>query len=176
MKRNIWLSSAVIVLILLFASAGLTIGSGLQKPAPQLGRIAPDFTLKEIEGQKLNLKTVISKNKVTIVNFWATWCPPCRAEIPEFIEFAKKYKTEKVALLAVNIKEDSKKVKEFAKEAGMNFPILLDSDGKVAEAYQIYAVPTTFFIDSSGKIREKVEGSVDLSRLESIYRKLAKEQ
>lgn len=172
MKKTISLLSIAVVLILLLGSVGLTIGPGLQKPAPQIGRVAPDFSLKGITGDTYNLKTVVGKNKVTIVNFWATWCPPCRGEIPEFIEFAKKYQSEKVALVAINIQEDSKKVKEFAKNAGMNFPILLDPDGKVAQDYQIYAIPTTFFIDGSGTIREKVEGSLNLSRLESTYRKL----
>lgn len=175
MKKTIWLLGITLVLITSLVSVGFSISPDSQKPAPQIGRLAPNFSLTGIEGGKFNLKTVISKNKLTIVNFWATWCPPCRAEIPEFIEFAKKYKSEKVAVLAVNLQEDSRKVREFAKTAGMNFPVLLDLDGKVAQNYQIYAIPTTFFIDASGTIRDKVEGSLSLARLESTYRKLVKE-
>ncbi len=174
MKRNIRLISMFVVLALILVSVVIAAGPGSKKAAPQIGRMAPDFSLKSTEGSTLDLQSVIGKNKVTILNFWATWCPPCRAEIPEFIEFAKKHQSEKVALVAVNLQEDSKKVKEFANNAGMNFPILLDLDGKVAQTYQIYAIPTTFFIDGSGTIREKVEGSLSLSRLESIYLKLSK--
>lgn len=176
MKKSICLLWIAVILAILLGSIGLIAGLGLQKTAPQIGRIAPDFSLKGIKGDTLNLKSIVSNNKLTIVNFWATWCPPCNAEIPEFIEFAKKYKTEKVALVAVNLQEDSKQVKEFAKNAGMNFPVPLDPDGKTAEDYRIYAIPTTFFIDGSGTIRERVEGSLTFSRLESIYRKLIKGQ
>ena len=174
MKKNLRLIGMVTVLTLILVSVVVAAGPGSQKPAAQVGRVAPDFSLKSMEGNTQNLKSVINKNKVTILNFWATWCPPCRAEIPEFIEFARKYQAEKVALVAVNLQEDSKKVTEFANNAGMNFPILLDSNGKVAQTYQIYAIPTTIFIDGSGVIREKVEGALSLSQLESIYRKLAK--
>lgn len=174
MKKIHWLVGMAIALALILVTAVFAAGSGSQKPAPNIGRIAPDFSLKGIDGKTVKLKSVIGNNKVTILNFWATWCPPCRAEIPEFIEFANRNQTEKVAILAVNIQEDTNKVKEFAKTNRMKFPILLDSDGKVAQTYQIYAIPTTFFIDGSGIIREKVEGSLSRSRLESIYRKLAK--
>lgn len=173
MEKKLRLIGMFAVLALIVVSIVLAAGTGSQKPAPQIGRVAPDFSLKSLEGDTLNLKSVIGKNQVTILNFWATWCPPCRAEIPEFIEFAKKHQKEKVALVAVNIQEDSKTVKEFANKAGMNFPILLDSDGRVAQTYQIYAIPTTFVIDASGVIREKVEGALSLSRLESFYRELA---
>ncbi len=174
MKKRFLLLSIGVVLIVVLASVGFSGVLGSPKAAPQIGRIAPNFSLKGIDGGTVNLKSVIGKNKVTILNFWATWCPPCRAEIPEFIEFAKEHQSEKVALIAVNIQEDSNKVKEFAKTNRMNFPILLDLDGKVAQTYQIYAIPTTFVIDGSGTIREKVEGSLSRSRLESIYQKLAK--
>jgi len=175
MKKNLRLIGVVLVLVLVLVSVAIAAGSGKQRPAPQISRIAPDFNLKNIEGSTQGLKSIIAKNKVTILNFWATWCPPCRAEIPEFIKFIKEHQGDQVALVAVNLQEDSKKVKDFAKKAGINFPILLDSDGKVAQTYQIYAIPTTFFIDSSGTIREKVEGALSLSQLESVYRKLSKD-
>lgn len=174
MKKNLRLLGILIFVSTISVSTGLSLGAGAQKPAPQIGRLAPDFTLKDLEGGTVNLRSVIDKNKVTILNFWATRCPPCRAEIPEFVEFVKEHQSEKVALVAVNLQENSKKVKAFAEVAGMNFPILLDQNGSVAQDYQIYAIPTTFFIDGSGVIREKVEGSLSLSRLESIYRKLTK--
>ena len=174
MKKNLRLIGMIVVLASILVSVVIAAGPNYQRPAPQVGRTAPDFNLKSIENSTQSLKSIIAKNKVTILNFWATWCPPCRAEIPEFIKFLKEHQGDKVALIAVNLQEDSKKVRDFAKKAGTNFPILLDSDGKVAQTYQIYAIPTTFFIDSSGTIQEKVEGSLSLSRLESIYRKLSK--
>lgn len=175
MKKNLRLIGVVVVLTLALVSVVIAAGPRSQRSAPQIGRVAPDFSLKSTEGSILNLKSLIGQNKVIILNFWATWCPPCRAEIPEFIQFYKEHQADQVVLAAVNLQEDSKKVKDFAKKAGINFPILLDSEGKAAQAYQIYAIPTTFFIDGSGTIREKVEGSLSLSQLESIYRKLSKD-
>ncbi len=175
MKKTFWIIGIAIVMTGILVSVGFSVSPGSQKAAPQIGRPAPDFSLKSIEGDKLDLKSVIGKNKVTILNFWATWCPPCRAEIPEFVEFAEKYQSERVALVAVNIQEEPKQVSSFVQKAGMNFPVLLDQSGKVAQVYQIYAIPTTFFIDDSGVIREKIEGSLNLSRMESIYRKLIKD-
>lgn len=174
MKKMIRLAGVGVFLAAIFVFAVFLVNADTEKPAPQIGRIAPDFTLKDLDGVTVDLKSVTGKNKVTILNFWATWCPPCRAEIPEFIEFVKEHQGEKVALVAVNLQEGQKKVAAFAETAGMNFPILLDEKGSVAQVYQIYAIPTTFFIDGSGVIREKVEGSISLSRLESIYRKLNK--
>jgi cytochrome c biogenesis protein CcmG/thiol:disulfide interchange protein DsbE len=174
MKKVIWLAGIGFFLTAIFISTVFLVNADTAKPAPQINRVAPDFTLKDLDGAMVNLQSVIGKNRVTILNFWATWCPPCRAEIPEFIEFVKEHQGEKVALVAVNLQEGQKKVAAFAETAGMNFPILLDEKGSVAQDYQIYAIPTTFFIDGSGVIREKVEGSISLSRLESIYRKLNK--
>lgn len=174
MKKMIRLAGVGVFLAAIFVFAVFLVNADTKKPAPQIGRIAPDFTLKDLDGVTVDLKSVTGKNKVTILNFWATWCPPCRAEIPAFIEFVKEHQGEKVALLAVNLQESQKKVEAFAKTAGMNFPVLLDEKGGVAQDYQIYAIPTTFFIDGSGVIREKVEGSISLSRLESIYQKLIK--
>jgi len=173
MKRKIWLIGGLAVLAVILGTV-ILIKPGSSEPAPQIGRLAPEFSLEDVNGQTIALKSVLAKNKVTIVNFWATWCPPCRAEIPELIEFVRKYRSEKVALLAVNIQEDPKTVKAFAENAGINFPILLDQSGKVAQDYRIYAIPTTFVIDGSGIIRDKIEGSLNLARLESMYREAAK--
>lgn len=174
MKKVIWLTGIGAFLAVVFVSAVFLVNADTKKPAPHINRAAPDFTLKDLDGAMVNLKSVIGKNKVTILNFWATWCPPCRAEIPDFIEFVKGHQGEKVALVAVNLQESQKKVEAFAETVGMNFPILLDGKGSVAQDYQIYAIPTTFFIDGSGVIREKVEGSISLARLESIYQMLNK--
>ncbi|NLW46158.1 MAG: TlpA family protein disulfide reductase [Firmicutes bacterium] len=174
MKKIFKLAVIGVFLTAILVSTIFMVNAATEKPAPQINRVAPDFSLKDLEGNPVNLKSVIDNNKVTILNFWATWCPPCRAEIPEFIEFVKEHQGDQVALVAVNLQENPKKVKAFAETAGMNFPILIDEKGSVAQDYQIYAIPTTFFIDSSGVIRDKVEGSISLSYLESIYRKLNK--
>jgi DsbE subfamily thiol:disulfide oxidoreductase len=140
------------------------------KEAPVVGGTVPDFTLPDLNGKPVDLQKVVKNNKVTLVNFWATWCPPCRAEIPEFVKFYHKYTGKRLEIIAVNLQESTADVKNFAKNNGMNFPIVTDSSGKVGELYQVSAIPTTFFIDRNGKIFYRIEGTTDLKTLEAKVR------
>ena len=124
----------------------------------------------------MNLGTAVNRNRITLVNFWATWCPPCRAEIPELVKFYGEYKTKGVALLAVNLQESPEAVKAFAGKNGMRFPVLLDSSGKVAQVYQVYAIPTTFILDRHGVIRDLIQGSINLATLQTKVGKLLAEK
>ncbi|HEX7713716.1 MAG TPA: TlpA disulfide reductase family protein [Bacillota bacterium] len=144
--------------------------------APQIGYRAPQFTLTDLNGKKMNLGTAVNRNRITLVNFWATWCPPCRAEIPELVKFYGEYKTKGVALLAVNLQESPEAVKAFAGKNGMRFPVLLDSSGKVAQVYQVYAIPTTFILDRHGVIRDLIQGSINLATLQTKVGKLLAEK
>lgn len=137
------------------------------KEGPFVGSAAPDFSLPDLSGDRVNLQNVIRSHNVTVLNFWATWCPPCRAEIPEFNQFYQKYNRQHVAVVGVNLQEKPEDVRSFVRTNRMNFTILIDRDGKVGNTYQIYAIPTTFFIDSQGIIRGKIEGSTSMSVLES---------
>jgi cytochrome c biogenesis protein CcmG/thiol:disulfide interchange protein DsbE len=164
-----------LVLTILIGTTGSTAGK-VEQVGPTVGLKAPDFTLPDLNGKKVNLKEVVAANKVTLVNFWATWCPPCRAEIPELIEFYRKYSTKKVALLAINLQETPSEVKSFVAQNKMNFPVLADTSGSVAGQYQVYAIPTTFFLDGKGKVRDKIEGSTNLATLEAKVQKMLKEK
>lgn len=137
------------------------------KEGTSVGNNAPNFTLTDLSGKKVNLQDVIRSNRVTILNFWATWCPPCRSEIPEFIRFSQKYSRQQVTIIAVNLQEKTDEVRTFAQKNGMNFPILLDQSGNVGGQYQIYAIPTTLFINNSGIIQYKIEGATTMSTLEN---------
>ena len=141
-----------------------------------IGKMAPNFDLPDLNGHNNSLQETESKNKVTLLNFWATWCPPCRREIPEFVSFYEKYANAKVAILAVNVQEDPGQVNRFATKAGMKFTVLTDQAGKVAGIYQIYAIPTTFIIDHKGKICEKIEGSTTMETLTEKVNALLKEE
>ncbi|HEX3046971.1 MAG TPA: TlpA disulfide reductase family protein [Bacillota bacterium] len=183
MKKYIVLGLILVSLILtvLIGTTGFTAEKAGQakqtgQVGPGVGLIAPDFTLQDLNGKKYSLKEVVAQNKVTLVNFWATWCPPCRAEIPELIKFYQKYSTKKVALLAINLQENPSEVKNFVVQNKMNFPILADTKGSVAEQYQVYAIPSTIFLDSKGKVRQKIEGSTNLETIEGIVQKLLKEK
>lgn len=110
------------------------------------------FMLKNLSGETIILRDVMSKNKAVLINFWATWCPPCREEIPDLIRLQEKYPPGSLTILGVDVGESADKVSSFAKEAGINYPLLLDSDSKVAGKYRIVGIPTTLLVTPDGKI------------------------
>jgi|Deesub1362B_J571_1020462.scaffolds.fasta_scaffold00163_43 cytochrome c biogenesis protein CcmG/thiol:disulfide interchange protein DsbE len=115
---------------------------------------APDFTLKDIKGNNVSLSDF--RGKIVILNFWATWCPPCRKEIPVFIKLYEKYKNEGLIIIGISLDKEGKKVIiPFVKKFGINYPILIGTK-EVENAYGgIRGIPTTFIIDKEGKIRKK---------------------
>lgn len=134
---------ALMLYLTLFTSPEHTT-SGLSK-----GKPAPDFTLRTLDGKKVSLSEL--KGKVVLVNFWATWCPPCREEMPLFEKVYKKYKDKGFEILAVSTDSSVEPVKKFVEEFNVSFPVLLD-DGKVSSLYSIQGLPTSFLIDREGKV------------------------
>ncbi|MDM5315198.1 TlpA disulfide reductase family protein [Fictibacillus sp. b24] len=133
------------------------------------GNSAPDFELTTIEGDKVKLSDL--KGKVVFVNLWATWCPPCRAEMPEMVRFYKDHSSKNVEVLAVNLtdSDSEKEVKKFAEEYKLNFPVLLDPDGKVGNTYKTVTIPTTFIIDKNGIIKQKHIGPMSYEMMKDFY-------
>jgi len=139
-------------------------------PAPAVGHPAPDFTLTTLEGEAFTLSEL--RGKPVVLNFWATWCPPCRAELPELQSAAARYDGE-IVLAGVNQAEAETAVAAFAHDLGINFPIPLDAQARVSRLYGARSLPTTFFIDRQGIIRQVQIGPVTeatlAQRLRSIY-------
>jgi peroxiredoxin len=125
-------------------------------PGPNVGDKAIDFKLSDLSGDDVTLSQF--KGKKVIVNFWATWCPPCKDEMPIMEEFYKKH-SEDVEILAINI-DPQYNVKEYQKSMGLTFPILLDKDDKINKAYDILTVPTTYVINEQGIITHKQIGAI----------------
>jgi len=127
-------------------------------PAPQQGFPAPDFELKTTEGEIIKLSDL--RGQAVLVNLWATWCPPCRAEMPAIEKVYNEYRDEGFAVLAVNMtyQDTFSDIAPFVEEYGLTFPILLDETGEVGTAYQLRSLPSSFFIDRDGIIREVVIG------------------
>lgn len=125
--------------------------------AQNVGSVAPQFTLKDIDGKSVSLNDY--KNKVIILDFWATWCPPCREEIPDFIALQNEYGKKGLQIIGIAVDRDGiKSVKPFYENMGMNYPVLL-TDGKVESKYGgIRAIPTTFIIDKKDSIAKKYVG------------------
>lgn len=133
-----------------------------------IGAKAPDFELKTLAGETVKLSNL--KGKKVMLNFWATWCPPCKAEMPAMEQLSKQ--TEKdVVILAVNI-DPQLDVQGFIDENKITFPIPLDTDDKVNETYQVLSIPTTYFIDSKGIIQNKYTGSMTLDVMKDFTKKL----
>lgn len=147
------------------ATAVETVATGI-KP----GNKAPDFELKTIDGETMRLSDL--KGKVVFVNLWATWCPPCRAEMPEMVRYYNEHSSEKIEILAVNLtdSDSEKEVKQFADDYKLNFPVLLDPEGKVGDMYKTVSIPTTFIVDKKGVIREKHIGPMSYEMMDEFVK------
>ena len=126
----------------------------------QVGAAAPDFTLKDVNGAPVKLADY--KGKVVLLNFWATWCGPCKLEIPWFMEFEQKYKDRDFAVLGVSFDDDGwKSVKPYLTEHKINYRVMIGSE-ELGQLYgNVDALPTSFIIDRQGRIAARHEGLVD---------------
>ena len=127
-------------------------------PAPQAGFAAPDFSLKTPTGEAYKLSEL--RGQAVLVNLWATWCPPCRAEMPTIESMYQEYKDQGFVVLAIDMtyQDDPFAVVPFTQDHNLTFPILLEETGEVAELYQLRSLPSSFFIDRNGLISEVVIG------------------
>ncbi len=128
------------------------------REAPQPGYRAPGFSLRTMEGGTLSLADL--RGRVVVLNFWATWCPPCRAEMPAFQRLYARYADRGLVVIGINATkgDDLAAVFAFRQQYHLTFPILLDEAGQVNRSYRVSALPTTFFIDPQGIIRDVVVG------------------
>lgn len=127
-------------------------------PAPRAGFLAPDFSLNTPTGETLRLSGL--RGQAVLVNLWATWCPPCRAEMPTIQKMYDEYRNQGFTVLAVNMtyQDDPFAVELFMQKYGLTFPLLLEETGEVAKDYELRSLPSSYFIDRQGAIREVVIG------------------
>jgi cytochrome c biogenesis protein CcmG, thiol:disulfide interchange protein DsbE len=130
-----------------------------------IGSPAPEFALKSIDGSTVQLSEL--RGKALMVNFWATWCPPCKEEMPVLQSAYEKYRDEGFEFVGIDMKEDEATVRNFVEEGGYSWTFLLDSDGQVSNSYRVVGVPTTYFIDREGIIQGMFIGAISKSVLES---------
>lgn len=128
--------------------------------------VAPSFTLKDINGKEVKLED--HRGKIVFLNFWATWCPPCRDEMPSMEKLHTEFKERDFAMLAVDLREGAKKVRAFKERFKLNFPILLDFDGRVGLSYGIRSIPTTYLIDREGHVIGGALGARDWASKEAF--------
>jgi cytochrome c biogenesis protein CcmG/thiol:disulfide interchange protein DsbE len=145
--------------------------------APYVGSLAPDFTLQTIDGRTINLSdyTAGSGRPVVgtpvVLNFWATWCPPCRIEMPYFESAGQRYGDD-VIILGLNQAESAEIIAAYARDNGLTYPLLVDEDMKVNNLYGVLNLPTTIFIDRNGIVREVLIGTISRAVLEDRIEKL----
>lgn len=166
MKINQQVRRIILIALLLLAGLAWTIASATPPdtttggliPAPRAGFLAPDFTLRTPIGVRVTLSEL--RGQAVILNLWATWCPPCQAEMPALQRVYQDYRERGLTVLAVNATDQDRReaVAPFAQQNGLTFPILLDESGEVSRLYLLRSLPTTFFIDAEGVIREVVVG------------------
>ena len=152
----------IVVLLTIFLLAGCdssTSEQPLTKVNPE-SKLAADFTLTNMHGEQVSLSQY--RGKVVILNFWATWCPPCREEMPSMERLYQKYKDQGLVILAVSADENGKKaVSQFLQKTPYSFPILLDSDNVAQNAYGVFRFPESFIIDRNGMVIKKIIGGRD---------------
>ena len=172
-----WIGIAIVVILIgavvgnTFSSSeaqyGITAeGTGLEK-----GDTPPQFKLETLDGEALSLEDV--KGKKVILNFWATWCEPCREEMPVFDEYDAQ--NEDVVVVAVNMTHKDgniDKITNFISEYGLTFPVLLDEAGDVSKAYEVINIPSTYLLDEQGIIQLKINGALDETMLDLYMKQL----
>ncbi|WP_342509790.1 thiol-disulfide oxidoreductase ResA [Sporosarcina sp. FSL K6-2383] len=169
-KKKSRLIIRTIVLLLLVAAVGYTITSKDKVKVLAVGDKAPNFELVDLDGNKHRLSDY--KGQGVFLNFWGTWCGPCKKEMPHMESQHVAFEGKGVQILAVNIAEPTLKVEAFRDQYGLTFPIAIDKDKSVKEAYNIVPLPTTFLINEEGKIEKIITSEMTeaeiISYLESI--------
>jgi peroxiredoxin len=135
---------------------------------------APNFSLNDLEGKRLQLSDY--RGKVVLLDYWATWCAPCKIEVPHLVALQKKYGAQRLQIIGISMDDDAAPVKTFAREFAINYPIVL-GNAELAQSYGgVLGLPVAFLIDRDGRIVKRLDGDVMLQSLESEVAELIKEK
>lgn len=132
---------------------------------PQVSEQAPNFELTTLDGKQVSLSKL--RGKAVLLNFWGSWCEPCKTEMPALTKMYEKYQSQGLEVVGINIAETDVAVGQFIKQYSLNFPVWMDRDRDVVDLYKIGPIPSTYFIDPAGKIIYVKEGPLELSELEA---------
>lgn len=135
-----------------------------------VGNTAPDFTLQTLAGEEARLSDF--RGKPVFVNFWATWCPPCRAEMPDMQELYGAMDIEILAVNLTNTEKSEEDVSTFVEDMGLTFPVLMDPKGDVSSEYNVKAYPTSYLVDAEGKITYIAYGAMNYNQMVQEFEKM----
>ena len=135
--------------------------------APEVGSPAPDFEATDLGGRPFRLSEL--RGKVVLVNFWATWCPPCREEMPRIEAFYRRYRSQ-LEVVGVSVGETAEQVRAFLKQNPYSWRFVVDTDLSVTERYRVYGIPVSYFIDRSGIVRGYYMGAMSAEQLRAFAR------
>ena len=161
---------AGVLLLLAVALAACGDGGSEQPQGVRQGSYALDFTLKNLDGEEVSLSDY--EGKVVVINFWATWCPPCRAEIPDLEAAHQTFAEEGLVILGVNVEDPARAVEPFLAEMGMTYPVVLDETGKVMKDYRTPGLPTSVILDREGVIRARHVGVLTAEQLDNYLQQV----
>lgn len=136
-----------------------------------IGAQAPDFELKTIDGKIVRLADF--KGQPVMLNFFATWCPPCRTEMPTLQEIYREYESQGFVLLAINLNESNLAVNKFRESYGLTFPIVIDKEDRVSRVYDIVPLPTSYFVDRNGVVQGRWTGELSKEKLRSFVKQIS---
>ena len=172
--------TAVVVLVAVALGVGVLIGrqgtagaarASAQRPVSvERDQLAPLFSLPSTTGETVALSSF--EGQVVLVNFWATWCPPCRDEMPVIQATHEKYADRGFRVLAVNVQETPGQVEAYARELGLTFPLLLDQRGDVTQTYRVQNLPRSFFLDRAGRVVRIHPGELTPDTMERYLKEL----
>jgi thiol-disulfide isomerase/thioredoxin len=150
------------------ASSTINVGQGAGggKESPRVGYLAPDFTLTGLDGSTVQLSSYRGVKPVW-VNFWATWCPPCRAEMPEMEKLYPAYQAKGIEILGVDVQESQAQVQQYVQQGGYSWKFALDLDGKASRAYYVTGIPTHIFVGRDGVIKDLVVTGLDSATMQT---------
>lgn len=184
-----WLIFAVAAVLLLFIADQTLVREKNQRPKIEkyekiknpdqlpegidVGKKAPNFTLADINGNEIQLADF--KGKRVLLNFWGSWCPPCKKEMPHMQKLYEKYKDENFVIIAVNSTVTEKRKEDpvrFIQRHGLTFPVPMDEKNQVSSMYEVLSYPTSFFVDSDGVIRSRIIGEMNEQFIEKEIKRL----
>jgi thiol-disulfide isomerase/thioredoxin len=150
LKKLTFVVGLLAIIFVLPACSGAQSEAEALPVAPVENALAPDFELTDMQGNAVRLNDY--RGKVVLVNFWATWCPPCVEEIPSLGRLQQKFSTEELVVVSVDVGEEKASVQEFLKKVPARYPVMLDPDGRTVADWNLRAFPTTFVVDREGRI------------------------